>query len=97
MFQLSLMFVFFLASNPNLGPNTVEHEWESYNEDSRYYLTQTPTMATEQESEDLLRRYTFWAEEFMDHVIFKEDLGTADSTRLFESGETQCYELLSKC
>ncbi len=30
-------------------------------------------MATETESDDLLRRYRFWAEEFYDHVIFKED------------------------
>ncbi len=59
--------------NPNEGPNDVDHIWPEYDLDERQYLTQPPSMATDSETEDLLRRYRFWADEFYDHVIFKED------------------------
>ncbi len=64
---------FMYGRDPNQGPNNVDHIWPEYDLDQRQYLTQTPSMATYSETEDLLRRYRFWADEFYDHVIFKED------------------------
>ncbi len=67
------MVLCMILRNPNEGPNDVDHIWPEYDLDERQYLTQTPSMATDFETEDLLRRYRFWADEFYDHVIFKED------------------------